>query len=293
MARRIELGDADYPGGLRELEHPPQGLYVEGELPPLEHAVAIVGTRRVDAGGMRFARELASELARAGCTIVSGGAHGIDTAAHEGTLDVGGATVAVLPSRVDVPYPPRNRDMFASIASTGALVSEHALDPVRFKSEFLARNRLIAALARVTVVVQAPVPSGALSTAVHARKLGRVVMAVPFSPWEVRGAGCLALLASGALMLRSSDDVLAQIAPDRLPVTEPRRAASRARFADEDQQAVHEALVLGPRASDALCDATRLPSPRVQRALLLLLLAGDIEDLGAGRYTLSRRRAGP
>ncbi|MET0287430.1 MAG: DNA-processing protein DprA, partial [Polyangiales bacterium] len=250
MARRIELDDEAYPACLRELRDPPRTLHVEGTLPSLERAVAIVGTRRVDAAGLRFARELASDLARAGCTIVSGGAHGIDTAAHEGALDVGGATIAVLPSRLDEPYPPRNRLLFEHIAATGALLGEHELEPVRYASVFLARNRLIAALARITIVVQAPVQSGALSTAAHARKLGRPLMAVPFAPWEVRGAGCLELLAEGALMLRSSADVLAQIAPEQPPA--PRR--TRAVFGDEDQQVVHDALARGQLTVDALCD---------------------------------------
>jgi DNA processing protein len=291
MARRIAIGDADFPPCLRELDDPPAVLHVEGELPSLAQAVAIVGTRRVDPSGMRFARALAGELARAGCTIVSGGAHGIDTAAHEGALDVGGATVVVLPSSVTEPYPPRNRTLFGLIARTGALVSEHEVDPRRYPSLFLARNRLIAALAPVTVVVQAPLRSGALSTAAHARTLGRVLMAVPFAPWEVRGAGCLALLASGAELCRSSADVLARIAPEALPARVPARR--RKAFDDEDQELVYNALAEEPQAADALCERTQLAAPRVQRALLMLLLAGEIEEFGVGRYALGGARNRP
>ncbi|HEX5661263.1 MAG TPA: DNA-processing protein DprA [Polyangiales bacterium] len=285
MPNRIAIAEPDYPGCLLDLEDPPAAVHVAGVLPPLERAVAIVGTRRVDVAGTRFARELASELARAGCTIVSGGALGIDTAAHEGALDVGGATIAVLPSRVDAPYPPRNHALFAQIAGTGALLAEEGeLDP-RYASTFLSRNRLIAALAPLTIVVQAPVRSGALSTAAHARKLGRVVMAVPFAPWEVRGEGCLGLLASGARMCRSSADVLASIAVEPLPAP-PRPRVPRVR--DEDEAAVLERLGAAPTTVDTLCDQTQLSAPRVQRAILMLLLAGELAEPAAGRYVRVR-----
>ncbi len=287
---RIEKGDQAYPEGLLDLRDPPPSLDLEGTLPSLGKAVAIVGTRRIDSAGTRFARELSAELARAGCTIVSGGAQGIDTAAHEGALDVGGATVAVLPSSLDMPYPPRNRRLFETIAQTGALLSEHGIDQPRYASVFLARNRLIAALARLTIVVQAPVPSGALSTAAHARELGRLLLAVPHSPWDVRGEGCLMLLATGAEICRSSADVLARIAPEALPTRTPRR--SRRPLDDPDQQSVVEALSEGPHSADGLCDRTQLPAPRVQRAVLMLLLSGEIEEIGAGRYLLLSGRGG-
>ncbi|HEY6880599.1 MAG TPA: DNA-processing protein DprA [Polyangiales bacterium] len=286
MPQRICASDSDYPAALRDLQDVPDPVFVEGALPQLERAVAIVGTRRADGAGTRFTRQLAAELARADCTIVSGGAHGIDTAAHEGALDVGGATVAVLPGRVDAPYPARNRELFALIARTGALLAEHEFDTRRYASVFLARNRLIAALARLVVVVQAPVKSGAMSTAAHARAMGRPVLAVPWAPWEARGAGCLHLLGQGAQVCRSSDDVLALIAPACAPARRPPREQAHL---DGDQRAVYDALAGGALSADELCEQTGMPAAVTQRALLLLLLAGEIQELTPGRYAAQPR----
>ncbi|MFW6023278.1 MAG: DNA-processing protein DprA, partial [Myxococcota bacterium] len=208
-AAPFEIGPAEprWPRELGDLRDPPPVLHVAGDPPPWPRAVAIVGTRRADDDALEFTHRLAGELARAGCTVLSGGARGIDAAAHEGALEQGGCTVAVLATGLQRAYPPQNAGLLAEVARRGALVSETA-DCEPHRGRFLGRNRLIAALARVVVVVQAPYKSGALSTAAHARRLGRPLLAVPASPWDIRGEGSLALLAQGAGICTRAPDVL-------------------------------------------------------------------------------------
>lgn len=284
--------DAAWPGSLAELARPPVELALLGQLPELAHAVAIVGTREPDPEAAHFARELARELAEAGCPIISGGARGIDTAAHAGALAGGGVTVAVLATGVERLYPAQNRRLFLQIAAHGALLSESVDGTLgeapSWPAAFLERNRLIAALARVVIVVQAPERSGAMSTAAHARQLGRPLLAVPYAPWLARGAGCLTLLASGARVCRGSTDVLSLAAPERPKPSRqlsrrPRKVGSYPEL-DEDERRVVRALGKTVLSADQLCDHSGLPAPRVQRAILMLLLSKVIQEVGCGRY---------
>jgi DNA processing protein len=286
--RTLHCDDADFPKSLLELEQPPSQLFCSGELPDFSQAVAIVGTRRADRFALAFARSLARELAEAGCALISGGALGIDSAAHRGALDAGGATVAVLPTGLSQPYPAANHALFREISESGALLSEFEAEVPGFKSTFLDRNRLVAALAKVVIVVQAPLPSGALSTAAHAKRLGRPLLVVPHAPWDLRGAGCLTLLAGGAGVCRNSADVLSLAArggekcPGRQPKT--RRKRELFRGLDEDERRVVEALSGEALQADELCERAQLPAPRVQRALLMLLLSKVIQEVGCGHY---------
>jgi DNA processing protein len=254
--------------------------------------LAIVGTRHPCERAAAFARQLAYELALEGHVIVSGGAQGIDSEAHVGALEAGGRTVAVLGTPLDKPYPVANVALFHAIRERGAVLSEYASDVPGYPTRFLARNRLIAALGRTVIVVQAPARSGALSTAREAQRLGRALFAVPFAPWDERGEGTLGLLARGALVCRSSRDVLslAAASPKRKPAkthrTKLRRPdkAKESHRLDEDEQAVVEALQRGFQSADELCEATALTAPRVQRAVLMLLLSKVICEVGSGRY---------
>lgn len=286
--RHLVPGHDEWPSSLSDLRDPPVRLAVQGELPNLTRAIAIVGTRAPDARASDLAYSLAFELAEAGCSIVSGGALGIDSAAHRGVLAAGGTTVAVLATGLAQPYPAENRELFAQIAERGALLSEHNEGQPGYPSVFLARNRLIAALASVVIVVQAPSRSGALSTATHALKLGRGLMAVPFAPWEPRGAGCLTLLADGARVCRTSADVLSLAAPtgQKPPRPQPRRAKKAQSYPDldEDERGVIAALGTAKLSADELCESTGLSAPRVQRAVLMLLLSRVIREVGCGRY---------
>ncbi|RCK78165.1 MAG: Rossmann fold nucleotide-binding protein Smf [Candidatus Ozemobacter sibiricus] len=191
-------GGPGYPAALLDLPEPPPVLFLRGTLPE-GPATAIVGTRHPVPAALALAEHLAADLARRGVTIVSGGAAGIDAAAHRGALAAGGRTVAVLGTGVDVVFPPDHAELFARIAAQGALVSELLPGTGPRRGFFPTRNRIIAGLAAETIVVQAPRRSGACLTARAARRYGRPVrVVVPPCPDDPAWAGNLALLAAGA-----------------------------------------------------------------------------------------------
>jgi DNA processing protein len=221
--------DPAYPPALRALVAPPAVLHVAGGVERLiglttEDPVAIVGARRASPYGLEVAGALGRSLAFAGITIVSGMAFGIDSAAHAGALEAGGPTVAVLPASADRPYPAAKRALHRRIVAGGAAVSELGPGAPVWGWMFPARNRIIAALAAMTVVVEAGERSGALATARLARGIGRPVGAVPGRVTTPQAAGPNGLLAGGACVVRGPQDVLDHLygAGERT-VREPRR----------------------------------------------------------------------
>ncbi len=278
----VHPGGAGWPAGLDALTDAPVLLRVAGTLPKLDDAVAIVGTRFADRDALAFTRRLAAALAATGATIVSGGALGIDAAAHEGALAAGGSTVAVLATGFARAYPRAHGSLFSEIARSGALVSEAADDDLPFQSAFLRRNRLIAALAPTLVVAQAPLRSGALSTAAMAKRLNRKVFVVPSAPWDPRGEGCLGLLRRGALICTSAADVLSVRASEAgpLPAASPGRRRARAKNLKGDERLsdtnrrVLKALGRGLRHLDELCSELDMTASELQEALLTLILSG-------------------
>jgi DNA processing protein len=286
--RVLRPEDPVWPAGLAQLRDPPSQLRLAGNLPLLTGAIAVVGTRHADSDALELAREIAADLVAAGRTVISGGAVGIDAAAHRGALEMGGSTIAVLATGFDVVYPPSHGALFSEIAVHGALVTEQndGCPPVAWA--FLARNRLIAALAEAVVVVQAPLRSGALSTARLANMLKKPVFAVPYAPWQVRGEGCLALLRGGAYICTSARDVLS-VRPHRGdggvgPDSNHGEKDTDFKDLDEDARAVLGAL--GPKAChpDKLAAELGLPIIRIQQALLELLLLGVAVERGPGSY---------
>ncbi len=205
--RLITRFDDDYPQPLLDLSLPPPVLYCRGRL-PVGPAVGIVGSRKMDAYGERTARLFGHQLAEAGVTVVSGFARGIDTTAHRAALDAGGKTVAVLGCGVDVDYPRGNATLANDISKRGAIVSEFAFGAEPRAWRFPVRNRVIAALAVGTLVVQATYKSGSLITAHHALELGRDVYAVPGRIFDDGSQGTNALIADGALPARKPRDIL-------------------------------------------------------------------------------------
>ncbi|MEM9195357.1 MAG: DNA-protecting protein DprA [Myxococcota bacterium] len=284
--------DPDWPSGLNDAAPALERLRILGRLPDLTRAVAIVGTRAADVEGLVFARTLARELGRAGCPILSGGASGIDAAAHRGALLAGAPTVAVMAGGLDYLTPRSNRTLFSEIQVAGALVSEHFDDVAPRRERFVARNRVIAALATVTVVVQAPARSGALSTAASARAMGRGLFAVPAGPWELRGHGCLDLLRQGAEVCTGARDVLRLV--DAGPREERRPASSDLQstfaFSPEDEPSpeteILRVLADRPLHPDELLLRTGLSGDRLRAALAVLLRSRRVE-LWRGRYALS------
>lgn len=211
--RIVGRDEADYPEMLGEIYDPPPVLYLRGRLAAGEgpRAVAIVGSRAASASGRALARGMSRALAAAGATIVSGLARGIDSAAHEGALEAGGRTVAVLGSGLDRIYPPENARLAARIEKDGALVSEFPLGAPPLPGNFPMRNRVIAGWSRAVVVVEAAARSGALTTARAALEEGRDVLAVPGHPGSEVAAGANALIRDGARLVRSAADVAEEI----------------------------------------------------------------------------------
>ena len=228
-AHLIAQAEPDYPARLAEIADPPPLLAVLGDAALLAApAVAIVGARNASAHGRMLAKTLAKELAEAGLVVVSGLARGIDTAAHEGAL-AAGATVAVIASGIDVPYPPDNEALMAQIAASGAVVSERPPGAVPQARHFPRRNRIIAGLSLGVVVVEAAPQSGSLITARLAAEQGREVMAVPGSPLDPRHRGTNQLLRDGATLVESAADIRAALggALEREPGPDPAAAPAR------------------------------------------------------------------
>lgn len=219
----VTFADEGYPSALAEIPDPPPALFVDGEVPP-GPTVALVGSRKASATGIEAARTLGRALGKRGVCVASGLALGIDAAAHEGAVEAGGPTIGVLGCGIDVVYPRSNRLLFGRVKSGGGIVSEYYLGEAPLKWRFPARNRIIAGLSDVVVVVEAPEKSGALITARHALEAGRDVWAVPgpFAFAECRGSN--ALLADGAGVLwdldRFVEVVALEAASARLPVAQ-------------------------------------------------------------------------
>ena len=267
----IERGSADYPPALAECPTAPGRLWIRGDISLLgRRCVAIVGTRSATAYGERVAHELARTLALAGACVVSGLARGIDGAAHRGALEAGGATIAVLGTGVDVVYPRAHAQLQATIGARGLLVSELAPANVAHGGSFPKRNRIIAALASVTVVVEAPHKSGALITAAHALELGRTVAVVP-GPIDIPQAqGSNELLRDGAMPITSIADAVTLLGLD-VPI----RAVDLP--TDGAELRLWNALVAGPGDLDALCARAGLRVHEGMAAASALEMRGIIQ----------------
>ena len=199
------LDDDDYPEELRAIDDAPLILYYKGKIQPSATRISIVGTREITGYGQKATLEIAEDLARAGITIVSGGAIGIDTSAHWGALN-GGRTVAVLGCGIAA-YPSFNAKLFKRIVEDGAIISEYPPRMPPMPGQFPRRNRIIAGLSKAVVVVEAGSKSGALYTANFALEYKRMLFAVPGSIFAERSQGCNALIKKGAILARDADDI--------------------------------------------------------------------------------------
>jgi DNA processing protein len=289
-ARLIASGDHEYPDRLHELPDPPPVLFAIGALERLNApCVAIVGTRRATSYGERVTFEVAGALARAGVTVISGLARGIDGVAHRAALASGGGTVAVLGTGVDVAYPAAHRALHAQIAAHGLLLSEELPGDRASGGSFPKRNRIIAALASVTIVVEAPHRSGALITALHALDLGRDIAAVP-GPIDVpQSAGSNALLRDGAVMIVEIADALTLVGAS-LPSAGARGAIDAPVLGDVTHRAVWDALDSPAPDLDTLAARASLPARRCLAAVSVLELSGAIECALTGE--IRRRSSG-
>jgi DNA processing protein len=259
-----------------ELTDPPAALYVRGELHGVDHAaVAIVGSRYPSPNGMALARSLARDIAGEGVTIVSGLALGIDGAAHRGALDIEGRTVAVLGGGVDCPSPPSHAALGERVARAGAVVSEFPLRSHPRPLHFPRRNRILAALAQVVLVVEGCERSGARSTVDHAASLGRDIAAVPRDPVHEGSELPNALLRSGATPVARAQDVL-----DLLASSSP--SARRVPVGRSEDDLALEESVLGGLAAGR-CGVDRLSRSVGRDPSDLLGVLGRLEALGRVR----------
>ncbi len=314
--RIVTMQDAEYPTRLRNIFDPPCLLYVRGELPSFDEevALAMVGTRSATPYGIETAEKLGFEIASQGALIVSGGADGIDSAAHRGALRAGGTTVAVLGGGVDVPYPAKNEYLFRDIAARGALISEYPPGTRPIGAHFPVRNRILSGLCLGTIVVEAPEKSGALITAELALEQGRDLFAVPGPIDAPASRGCNRLLSENAFVAMDSESVLreyramyphklrarsvelpktlgrerpeqreAQPEEEALPVLDLRNGPNGL---TDDQLVLVRALRDGAQQVDDLIELTEIPTRRVLSALTVLEIDGYVAQSSGKVFAL-------
>lgn len=275
--RHVASDDPNYPRRLAAIYDPPFCLFARGRLDTLERleeapAVALVGSRAGTAEGLWLAAHLGRELARRGAVVVSGLARGVDAAAHEGALDGGGLTVAVLGTGPDVVYPRRNAALHRRILDHGLVISEYWPGTEAAPWRFPARNRIVAGICDAVVVVQAGASSGALITADFGLEAGRPVLAVPGPPLAPPTAGCNLLLRAGAALCESVEDVVAEL-PDAGWEDAP--SPTRPGLEGLDRE-VHDRLRREPLRVDELVAALGAGPAQVAAAVGRLELAGLI-----------------
>ncbi|MBL7222457.1 MAG: DNA-protecting protein DprA [Candidatus Brocadiae bacterium] len=270
-----------YPASLRRTPRPPLVLYVRGALEPTDAvAVAIVGSRQPTHYGATQAARLAAELAARGITVVSGLARGIDSAAHQGALDSGGRTLAVLGSGLADLYPQENTALAQAVADHGAVLSEFPLHTPAWPANFPRRNRIVSGLALGVLVVEAATKSGALVTADCALAQGREVMAVPGRVDRRQSHGCHWLLKQGARLVEGANDVLDALGDVALALAPPRPKAPRAPIElPPEHAAVLAAVADEPTHIDTITAACGLPAHAVAGALVCLELKKLVSQL--------------
>jgi DNA processing protein len=290
-SRRLGRGEPGWPARLEHLDAPPAALWLLGTLPPADTpCVAVVGARRATPGGLFIAADIATGLAAAGITVLSGMARGIDAAAHRGALRGAGCTVAVLGCGIEVCYPAEHRELRDQIAAHGCVISEDGGTEPPIGWRFPKRNRLIAALAEAVVVVEATVKSGALSTARWAADLGREVLAVPGSIRSPGSVGPNLLIRDGVRPFLDIGDLFEAAPQLRRSLraghpTEPATEVERRLRAGGDPllDRVLEQVGADPVHPDELSATLRVASPELATALTTLQLRGAITEVCGGR----------
>ncbi len=289
--------DPGYPAQLENLADAPRVLFVKGQADLVsmsgpDPGVAVVGARRASAYGLEVARELGRGLGVAGVTVVSGLALGIDAQAHRGCLEGAGAPVAVLACGPDIPYPRTNRRLYERICERGLVIAELPPGQRAFRWSFPARNRIMAGLARMTVVVEAAEPSGSLITSDFATQLGRPVGAVPGQVTSSRAAGSNALLKDGATFITSAEEVLDELFGSHRPRSRSGPGQEQVGFlpaADPVQALLLEAVEAG-LGVDGACAHSGLPIHEVRAGLSRLEASGHVNRDALGIYRRAAAR---
>jgi DNA processing protein len=287
-ASLLAATDARYPSLLRESPDAPGVLYVLGHVGALaDPQIAMVGSRSCTAGGRDSARKFAAWFAQAGLTVTSGLALGIDTASHEGALQAGGASIAVLGCGLDICYPRENQRLFERIVQEGAVVSEFPPGTEPRPALFPQRNRIIAGLSSGTLVVEAASRSGSLITARLAGTAGREVFALPGSIHNEMARGCHELIRQGAKLVEKPEDVLFELkislSAQILAASPPNPSCGP--LLDKEYKILLDALAFEPASVDTLIERTGLNSESIASMLLILELDGHVAPHPGGRYS--------
>lgn len=290
---KIIPADKDYPSLLKEISIPPSPLYFLGELPKKKDVlVSIVGTRKATRDGLLLARQIGRDLAKAGITVVSGLALGIDGAAHEGVISAGGKTIAVLAVGLDSVYPRTHENLARNILETGgAIISEYPEGTPALQHQFLERNRIVSGLCIATVVIEAPIHSGALVTARFALEQGRELFVAPGPVSHRNYDGAHMLLRNGARIITSAADILEDLENIianyqlYLPIS-PKKEISLT-FKDKRDELIAKALKDSPQGLivDKLIEITNLEPYIVNERLTFMILEGIVGET-AGRFKI-------
>jgi DNA processing protein len=289
----LTYADEDYPEMLRQIYDPPVVLYVKGKLTPRDkNAVAMVGSRQTTHYGLEVARKLAYQLAYVGVTVVSGGARGIDTAAHQGALAAKGRSITVLGTGINLVFPPENKELFERIALNGAVITQFPFNRQADKQSFPIRNRIVAGMTLGTVVVEANLNSGALITANFATEYGRQVFAVPGRIDSPQSKGCHDLIKKGAKLCESAEDILSEFeylfpGSNRAP-TASETGVLPALTLSENEQKVYDALSKEESSIDEVIRRSGLPSSAVSVVLLGLEMKRVVKQLPGKLFVRNR-----
>lgn len=282
--------DSDYPRLLLEIPSPPPVLYYRGTVDLRENQgltpmVGIVGTRHPTEHGRKWAKKISIALAKQGFTVVSGMAAGIDGDAHQSCLNAGGRTLAVLGTGVDIVYPHHHRQLYEQIQQNGLVLSEYPAQTHPDKSNFPARNRIIAGLSRAILVLEAPEKSGSLITARYANEFGRDIYTLPNSPDVASARGCLRLVHQGAEVIITEEELLEmlgaipQLTPEIVPLATPELEPEFAQ--------VYHAIASEPTSFDIIVQQSQLNAGEVLGILLQLELLGLVSQLPGMRYQVN------
>jgi len=282
---KITIRSPGYPDSLKNIASPPKELFYIGE--SLTHlaqrpSVAIVGSRSISPYGQRVTVELASALAERGITIISGLAIGVDAVAHQAAINAGGKAIAVLPSGLDRIYPAANHNLARSIiAQKGTLITEYPERTEPYKTNFVARNRIIAGLANAVLITEAAQKSGSLHTANFALEQGKEVLAVPGNITSPLSAGTNGLIKSGAVPVTNVEDVLfaLNIAPEK-------QSKREVVAANKEEQVILKLLTAGVTDGTELLARSGLKAAPFNQTLTMMEITGKIKAVGSGQWIL-------
>jgi DNA processing protein len=286
----INIRDESYPSNLKAIYDPPQVLYIKGDLSPDDSlSVSVVGTRSASPYGKMVAEKISGDLAARGITVVSGLAYGIDTAAHKGTLEAGGRTIAVVGNGLSVTYPAGNARLMDKIVSSGAIISEFPMEMKPLKNNFPRRNRMISGISLGTLIVEAPKRSGALITADCALDQGREVFAVPGQIFSEASGGTHELIKHGAKLVESVDDIIEELpsyGPQPSTIEDLKIEDKKAELQlSEEERAVWKAIGDSNIHIDNISRKADLPAYKVSAALVMLELKGFVQQAAGKMFS--------